>query len=53
MISIKRNTPTKETLQDIYKTIHKIFTSQEYYYTKTDLEKIKENPNNLIIKSKE
>ena len=53
MIRFTRNTPTEETLQDIYKTIHKIFNSQEYYYTKSDLEKIKENPNNLIIKTKE
>lgn len=52
MINFKRNTPTEDTLQDLYKTIHKIFTDQEYYYTKADLEKIKSNPDNLIIYKK-
>ena len=49
MIRITRSQPTVETLQDIYKTIHKIFTDSNYYYDNSELEKIKDNPENIIL----
>lgn len=49
MIRITRSQPTAETLQDIYKTIHKIFTDSKYYYDSSEIEKIKDNPENLIL----
>lgn len=53
MIKITRNIPTAETLQDIYRTIQEIFTDQTYYYDNSEIEKLKTNPNNIILKEKE
>nr|DAX39527.1 MAG TPA: hypothetical protein [Caudoviricetes sp.] len=52
MIRITRTTPTAETLQDIYRTIQDIFTDETYYYSKSELEELKKDPNNIILKIK-
>lgn len=54
MIKIIRSQPTAETLQDIYKTIQDIFKDSKYYYDNSEIETIKNNPeNNLIYLNKE
>ena len=46
---IIRKTPSKEVLEQIYKTIHKIIDNQECYYTPEQIKKLKENEENIFL----
>jgi len=46
---IIRKTPSKEVLEQIYKTIHKIIDNQECYYTPEQIEKLKANEENIFL----
>lgn len=46
---IIRKTPSKEVLDQIYKTIHKIIDNQECYYTPEQIEKLKKDEKNIFL----
>lgn len=46
---IIRKTPSKEVLEQIYKTIHKIIDNQECYYTPEQIEKLKASKENIFL----
>lgn len=44
-----RGKPTKENLENIYKTIHKLITNNECYYTSEQIKKLKLNEENVFL----
>lgn len=44
-----RGKPTKEKLENIYQTIHKLINNQECYYTPEQIKKLKLNEENVFL----
>ena len=44
-----RGKPTKGKLENIYKTIHKLITNHECYYTPEQIKKLKLNEENVFL----
>ena len=46
---IIRQKPTQEVLEQIYNAIQKNISNQECYYTKEEIERLKQNEKNIFI----
>ena len=47
---VVRGDITEEKLEHIYTTVHNIIKKQECYYTQEEIEKLKENNENVFLK---
>lgn len=47
---IIRGEVTRDKLQHIYNTIQEVIQNQQCYYTKEEIEKLKQNKTNVFIK---
>lgn len=47
---IIRGEITRDKLQHIYNTIQEVIQNQQCYYTKEEIEKLKQNKTNVFIK---
>ena len=45
-----RGEVTRDKLQHIYNTIQEVIQNQQCYYTKEEIEKLKQNKTNVFIK---
>ena len=48
-VTIRRNTPTAAVLTNLYDYINKTFQEIDLYYSKEEIEKLKENENYIFI----
>jgi hypothetical protein len=48
-ITIIRSTPTAATLSNLYDYINKTFQDNDLFYTKEEIEKLKENENFIFL----
>lgn len=48
-VTIHRNTPTAAVLTNLYDYINKTFQEIDLYYSKEEIEKLKENENYIFI----
>ena len=44
-----RGKPTESKLRHIYNTIQKLIDNQECYYTEEEIEKLKDDKNNIFL----
>lgn len=48
-VTFKRNTPTAATLANLYEYINETFQDKELYYTKEQIEKMKQDDNYIFL----
>lgn len=51
-VTIRRSTPTIDTLENLYKAIRKIVADSEAYYSEEQLEKLMEDERNVFLERK-
>ena len=51
-VTIRRNAPTIDTLENLYRTIREIVADSEAYYSEEQLEKLMEDDRNVFLERK-
>jgi hypothetical protein len=50
LIEIVSNTPTKDTLKQLYDVCNEIFKDESLFYTSEEVKELKKDTNNIFIK---